>query len=459
MLGYGTGLSAALTKLVVEECELSAPRAWAWLVKQYLKTQRRRAVGRADAVETRLSWDYLRGGFLGSRRWRAALRTQRAAAALQTPAVSAGPPSPRPRDRAGPAAGSTPVEKGAEPAVSVVVPTYRRPQALRRCLEALAGQDAGGGSFEVVVVDDDPEGGAAATAGASWPFGVRHVCSGGSGAAAARNCGAAAAAAPLLLFLDDDVVADPWLVGRHIASQARRQEPSVLVGPYRPCPTGDNLAATAARLWWQDLFDLLDGSRGTTFVAALTANMSVPRSIFERVGGFSEDYSRQRREDWEWGLRVRRAGVPIGFDPEASARHEFTLGTAQRLRDARREGFGDTLIAAGYPEALASLPLPSLRVPTPAPAAALGSASASGGSRPSSGSRSPSSTCSKPAASAKPGSGSSSMPKPRPTRPASGRAAGGRATSTRSIQRRHCRWSSPPRSRCRRRRWRRSRCG
>ena len=40
----------------------------------------------------------------------------------------------------------------AAPAVSVIVPTRDRPEALRRCLAALAGQRER--DFEVIVVDD-----------------------------------------------------------------------------------------------------------------------------------------------------------------------------------------------------------------------------------------------------------------------------------------------------------------
>jgi hypothetical protein len=140
---------------------------------------------------------------------------------------------------------------------------------------------------------------------------------------------------------------------------------AALVGAYRPRPARLTFAAAIARLWWQDLFGLLAEATATTFVGALTANLSLGRAPFDELGGFSEEFSRQRREDWEWGLRALRAGVEIAFEPHASARHELTLTTAQRLRDAQREGSGDVLIAARYPEALASLPLLHHRPPTP----------------------------------------------------------------------------------------------
>jgi GT2 family glycosyltransferase len=369
VVGYGIGLSAALTKLVLEDRELEAPRAWLWLFKQYYWTQRRRMVGKADAIEVRLAWEYLRGGFLGSGRWMRALKTQREAARLGEAAVPAAGAS----DDDGPSAAAErifvpdlPPLEGDRPAISVIVPTYQREEALRRCLAALGAQDVPPEAFEVVVVDDDPA--SPASVGPpdpEWRFRLRRIANAGKGAAAARNHGAREAAAPLLLFIDDDVVADPGLLRAHLRWHARREQGAVLVGSYRPRPKDDNLAAQVARLWWQDLFAQLGEAEGMTFVAALTANVSLPRDLFERIGGFAEEYSKERREDWEWGLRMLRMGVEIGFEPGASARHEFTLRTEQRLRDARREGVGDTFIAATYPEAVASLPLRHVSRPGP----------------------------------------------------------------------------------------------
>ncbi|MET5116390.1 glycosyltransferase, partial [Burkholderia pseudomallei] len=46
------------------------------------------------------------------------------------------------------------------PVVSIVVPTYRRPDLLERCLGALASQVFDPGTYEIVVVDDDAAGSA-----------------------------------------------------------------------------------------------------------------------------------------------------------------------------------------------------------------------------------------------------------------------------------------------------------
>ena len=77
--------------------------------------------------------------------------------------------------------------------VSVVVPTYRRPDMLGRCLAALAAQDMDPSAYEVVVADDAADEDArrqveafAAAARAAFRYAA---VTGRHGPAAARNVG------------------------------------------------------------------------------------------------------------------------------------------------------------------------------------------------------------------------------------------------------------------------------
>ena len=97
------------------------------------------------------------------------------------------------------------------PMATVVVPTYRRPEHIARCVEAIAAQDYPHELLELVVVED------------GWPteqleslrrreFARRHVRFEGqdhSGPAAARNTGARLARGDVLLFTDDDCCPRP----------------------------------------------------------------------------------------------------------------------------------------------------------------------------------------------------------------------------------------------------------
>lgn len=343
-LGYGIGLGAALTRLLVRDGELSTPQTWVWLLSQYRQTQRRRLARRADRVETRLAWDLLRGGLLGPIRWRKALREAKPAPAKRPFGATADRQSPVSLPPLVAAA------KEEQPALTVIVPTHERPEALARCLRALSAQDYPAERFEVLVVDDSSEPTAIAPELAQ---GLR-LCihrSGGVGAAAARNAGAAVASAPLLLFLDDDVVAAPDLVRLHAERQERDGGDAVLVGSYPPRPRTRSFAAMAAVLWWNDFFGAMKQAEIPTYAGALTGNMSISRAAFERIGGFDPRFGRYRREDWEWGLRALKAGVSLGYEPAARGMHEFRLDAPGRLTAARLEGFGDALLLRKHPDA------------------------------------------------------------------------------------------------------------
>jgi GT2 family glycosyltransferase len=360
--GYGVGLGAALAKLLVEDRELSAPEIWRWLLSQYRKTQQRRLAGLADAVETRLAWDYVRGGLAGPLRWRRALREAAASAPAPAPAAPADPAPAAPADPAptGPAdrpAAVAPAAAG-PPEIAVVVPTHERPDALDRCLRALAEQDAGAERFEVVVVDDARGEPAPIDPSHAAGLRLRVLRTHGAGAAAARNAGAEAASAPLLLFLDDDVVAGRELVRRHLERHAREGAGAIVVGPYAPRPVRATLAASAAALWWEDLFAALGHTGASTYAGVLTGNLSIAREAFARSGGFDARFGRYRREDWEWGIRALGAGLALHYEPAAHALHAYALDAAGRLRAAELEGHGDALLLAAHPHAgSAMLPL------------------------------------------------------------------------------------------------------
>jgi glycosyltransferase involved in cell wall biosynthesis len=100
--------------------------------------------------------------------------------------------------------------------VSVVVPTYERPERLARLLDGLRRQTLAADAFEVIVVDD---GSGLATSELLAREGLR----GGlrlrtprhehnQGPSAGRNTGWRIAEAPLVAFTDDDCVPTPaWL--------------------------------------------------------------------------------------------------------------------------------------------------------------------------------------------------------------------------------------------------------
>jgi len=204
-------------------------------------------------------------------------------------------------------------------AVDIVISTYNRPDALRRCLAALARQTLR--HFHVIVVDDcsdepvEPVIRSARASGLDITY-VRTPVNGGP--ARGRNLGAAHGTAPILLFLDDDVEAERGLVERHVAAGGAGV---VAIGPLAAPPDWKPSPWTAweARTLAREYDRMLAGVYAPTWRQFFTGNASMHRVDFKAAGGFDERFT--RAEDIELGLRLARVGCRFVFIPRAVGWH------------------------------------------------------------------------------------------------------------------------------------------
>lgn len=206
--------------------------------------------------------------------------------------------------------------------VSVVVPTYRRPGALRHTVDALLAIDYPAERFEVVVVDD--AGGDLETAEvvrSRQQGSVRLHLSRGQrrGAAAARNSGARLAKGDLLLFCDDDVIVEPPHLRLHLEARASQGDALVNgVSEFR-AELRSALERTSFgryRLELERRFETeadgrpLGGERfETAFLSA--RNLGIRRELFWEIGGFDETFPYAGAEDQDLSLRARSAGCRL----------------------------------------------------------------------------------------------------------------------------------------------------
>jgi GT2 family glycosyltransferase len=217
--------------------------------------------------------------------------------------------------------------------ISVVVPTYRRPELLARCLESLAGQHLATDRFEVVVVDDgsgDATPSVLARAAATMANLRHHVAPVNAGPAAARNRAIELATAPLVLFLDDDVVAPPELLATHLRLHAEIGDervgflgrvdwhPDLTVTPFMRWLDGSGL---------QFAFDtwLREGQVEPPSAAFYTANLSMHRSLLVEAGMFDERFPYPAYEDMELAWRLERHGFRLEYRPAAVAYHSRAI--------------------------------------------------------------------------------------------------------------------------------------
>lgn len=117
----------------------------------------------------------------------------------------------------------------ARPSVSVVVPTYGRPDSLRTCLDALADQATP--ADEVIVVCRADDGETRATLGRENPCGARLVTVNRTGTTCAVAAGARAATSEVIAFTDDDAAPRRDWVLRLVEAFATDPRLAALGGP------------------------------------------------------------------------------------------------------------------------------------------------------------------------------------------------------------------------------------
>lgn len=245
--------------------------------------------------------------------------------------------------------------------VSVIIPTHNRSSSLRRALDALHSQTYPIELIEVIVVADSCfDDTLAMLQDYKAPFKLHAIEVNCRSAAIARNTGAASATGQLLLFLDDDIEALPPLVESH--ARAHRERPgSAVMGPYPPkLHGGTRLFDVEVRSWWEDKFyQMSQPGHRFTYKDLLSGNLSLDAELFARLDGFDSAFGNCGGEDYEFGVRLLKADVPVVVAAEAVGYHyeHETNNLDRSFGRFRQEGRADVLIGHRHPELRPILPI------------------------------------------------------------------------------------------------------
>lgn len=220
---------------------------------------------------------------------------------------------------------------------SIIVPVYRDWSTVRLLLEDLRKQARY--DCNIVLVDNDPSGQGAPADLPDPLMPCQIVSCDAVGSYAARNAGAGVAAGNLLIFTDADCRPQPGWLDSHLDVD---DEPlSLFAGPVivEPGETPNDWA----------VFDTVRGMRQEVFVRhgyAVTANLAVPRRIFDQMGGF--DATRLSGGDAEFCRRAGRVGFRTILLPNAVVFHPARdswdgLATKARRIKGGQVGTGPTI--------------------------------------------------------------------------------------------------------------------
>lgn len=198
--------------------------------------------------------------------------------------------------------------------VSIIIPTYKRPMLLKRCLEALISQDFPANEFEIIVVTDglDDETNNMLADDRLFDFFQNIFCYSlpfKKGPAAARNAGWRIAKGDLILFTDDDCIPSVhWITNYYNAFQFYGECEIALTGkiivPLSAAPTD---------------FELNTANLETA--EFVTANCACTKSCLEMVNGFDEAFTMAWREDSDLEFKFLKENIPIKKIEEAVVIH------------------------------------------------------------------------------------------------------------------------------------------
>lgn len=204
------------------------------------------------------------------------------------------------------------------PRLSVVIPTYGRPEALRVAVRSVL--ECEHDSFELIVVDQNAESALGEFDGDGRMQVLRVER---AGVAAARNLGAKAARGEIVAFLDDDCEAERgWIraieEGFDKYSEAGILLGSVIAGAHE---TGMGFIPACTRHAERLHRQFMDCPE----IEVMGASLAIRKSVWESVGGFWEEIGPGKRmkagEDYDLVVRVMRSGLGVLESPRVTVVH------------------------------------------------------------------------------------------------------------------------------------------
>ena len=233
--------------------------------------------------------------------------------------------------------------------MTVIVPTFDRPNTLRRCLVSLTDQISPR-AIHILVIDNHPQSQLTPPIVAEFPH-VQLVSEPQAGSSRARNTGIRAVVTDIVAMVDDDVVAPPDWLEKLLAPFSQ---------PAVSAVTG-NVMPKEVRSYAQQLFEVYGGlGRGWERVQAdkawadrhrfsavpawalgATVNAAFRTAIFRdpAIGGFHEALGGgvpvQGGEDSYFLYKLLQAGGTIVYEPTAWLWHEHRSDFAALARQVR----------------------------------------------------------------------------------------------------------------------------
>lgn len=243
--------------------------------------------------------------------------------------------------------------------LTVIMPTYNRPDALERCLAAYQRQTLPQKHWDLLVVDDASS---YDVRGLVQRFVPRlpmrlEIAPKNAGQGQARNLGLQSATGETIVFTGDDIIPDANFLAEHLHAHDTHRDakvgvlgytywhPEIEVTPLMQYMTGEG--------GQQFCYDILTPNHFAPFSCFYTSNVSVKRSLLiEQEELFSTRFGTYGFEDIELGLRMARKGLKLWYHPRARAGHYHHIPDRQALDRQYKVGRMLVVYALLHPQAM-----------------------------------------------------------------------------------------------------------
>ncbi|BAQ64044.1 glycosyltransferase family 2 protein [Geminocystis sp. NIES-3709] len=207
--------------------------------------------------------------------------------------------------------------------ISIVIPTYNRPEKLKNCLQSLTKLDYNKNSFEVIVVDDGSPQSLESIISYFQPLiNLKCIQQKNLGPATARNKGVSQAQGEYMAFTDDDCEVTPlWL---SIFADGFAQNPDAILGGFIINKLKENIYSEASQKLVDYLYSYYNAipEQSKFFTSN---NFAISKIIFQKIGGFNTTFPLAAAEDRELCDRLYSQGYKMIYLPKAQVEHSHYL--------------------------------------------------------------------------------------------------------------------------------------
>ncbi|MDD5115943.1 MAG: glycosyltransferase [Candidatus Omnitrophica bacterium] len=225
--------------------------------------------------------------------------------------------------------------------ISIVIPTYKRYDLLKQCLDSVLQQDYPLDGYEVIVVDDACEGiikGMLEGLMGRYPN-LRYLTQAHRGPAAARNLGIRSCRGDIIGFIDDDCLVDKDWVRLMVQAHLNAHEIAA-VGGLTVAYTAKSTVLASQFLSNCSIETFYRGSSQVIFFP--TCNVSLKKEIFQAFR-FDENFPAPGGEDLEFFWKLFKDGYRFVWDKKIRTVHYRDETTSSFLKQAYIYGRGNFL--------------------------------------------------------------------------------------------------------------------